>query len=208
MTGDWVLVHPHDNVEPFRFWLGWEEEQRVLKATKPREGRKRKPAGQPADGPSRRVRTKSGPGTSARDAAGSGADASGAHEEDEYAEYVPDFALDGVSQAQEEPGEPDEEVLLFGEDPDLLDAGIEADYVAEILHSMDADSRGIAVEGDSGAVETDGGEPSAAALAPDAEASGREGACSWRACCRESCAWRRRTRGTCSESKSAGSRRR
>ena len=175
MTGDWVLVHPHDNVEPFRFWL---EEQRALKATKPRDGRKRKPAARAADGPSRRIRTKRSTVMSARDAAANDADGSGAREapeEDEFAEYVPDFALDGHSQAQEEPEEPDEEVLLFGEDPDLLDAGLEADYADEMLRNMDADSTEIGVEGEGGAVESTGGDPSAAAVVPDSEASGREG---------------------------------
>ena len=132
MLGNWVLVHALDGVEPFRFWRGWDEEQAALKAI---ASKKRRATAKPGAAPTRRVRQKQAPGQGAAD----GPDASAHDGEHLLGEAEEQEDGRGVGPIPEMEEAEDEEILLFGEDPNLLDAGIEAEYANDVIDDTEVD---------------------------------------------------------------------
>ena len=117
MLGNWVLVHALDGVEPFRFW------------------QKRRATAKPGAAPTRRVRQKQAPGQGAAD----GPDASAHDGEHLLGEAEEQEDGRGVGPIPEMEEAEDEEILLFGEDPNLLDAGIEAEYANDVIDDTEVD---------------------------------------------------------------------
>ena len=141
MLGNWVLVHALDGVEPFRFWRGWDEEQAALKAI---ASKKRRATAKPGAAPTRRVRQKQAPGQGAAD----GPDASAHDGEHLLGEAEEQEDGRGVGPIPEMEEAEDEEILLFGEDPNLLDAGIEAEYANDVIDDTEVDLEDVQAQTD------------------------------------------------------------